>query len=346
MTLAQSGVGPRERGTPIDTASLWARVDSVADRMDVPALLAHGIAPLAARRWRDLGRELPEALRQAEWAAKMVMRLTIPLLERARAAYPGRILVLKGPEIAALYPPGRRLFRDFDLLVEDAEAAQRALKSVGFVDAPGEEPSLNHLTPLIWPGVDLRIEIHSRPNWPRYMNRPEGVVRTMFDRAVRSRVSVEGLEAPCAAHQVLLVGAHCWKDLPLATAREVIDVSVLAAQADPEEIESLARTWQMERLWHATMATASWFVDGGRPPLANRLWARSLPGYRDATVFERHASRVLAPFWLFRPGRAVTVAAREVARDLRPARGETWRGKARRTVQVAANPSRKRSGLS
>ena len=40
------------------------------------------------------------------------------------------------------------------------------------------------------------------------------------------------------------------------------------------------------------------------------------------------------------------VAAREVARDLRPARGETWRGRARRTVQAAVNPSRKRSGLS
>src|SRR4051794_28025772 len=135
MSVAQSGIAPSGRGAGApDPAALWASVDKAIDHMDVPALAAHGIAPLAARRWRAQGRELPETLRQEEWAAKMIMRLTIPLLQRARDAYPGRMLLLKGPEIAALYPPGMRPFRDFDLLVEDAAAAQRALRGVGFVD--------------------------------------------------------------------------------------------------------------------------------------------------------------------------------------------------------------------
>ena len=42
---------------------------------------------------------------------------------------------MKGPEVAAHYPvPSDRPFGDLDLLVEDPEAAQRALIAAGFVE--------------------------------------------------------------------------------------------------------------------------------------------------------------------------------------------------------------------
>ena len=61
----------------------------------------------------------------SEWerAAAVAPRLAKVVLERAAAAYGGRLLVFKGPEIAS-YPPGTRFFSDLDLLTDDVPAAQ------------------------------------------------------------------------------------------------------------------------------------------------------------------------------------------------------------------------------
>ena len=45
------------------------------------------------------------------------------------------MLVLKGPEVSALYPGRARMFVDLDLLVADAPAARKSLLAAGFEPA-------------------------------------------------------------------------------------------------------------------------------------------------------------------------------------------------------------------
>jgi putative nucleotidyltransferase-like protein len=319
-------------------------VDRLVERMDLSAILAHELGPLAARRWRELGRRLPEPLLQEERAARFIPRLAVPILARVREAYPGRILILKGPEIAALYPPGGRLFVDLDLLVDDARAAQQALVAAGFAeiaDTEGHYAVHHHLIPLSWPGVQLKIEIHSTLNWPRHLQPPPNA--QLFDQAIESRVPVDGLEAPAPAHHAVLMVAHCWKHVPLGSVRDLVDVTVLAEVADRNEVERTAELWGVARIWHTTAATSTWLLEGGKPPFATRLWARNLLRPREATILERHARRWVTPFWMLPPRRAIPAAARNIAADIRPVDDETWRAKLRRILRVAANPSRTRS---
>jgi hypothetical protein len=334
-----------DHGHDPDDGALWAAVDRAIDAMGLADILAHELGPLAARRWRRTGRDLPAPLREEERAARFAPKLAAPVLARAREAYDGRLLVLKGPEIAALYPPGGRLFRDFDLLADDAPAAQAALERNGFAPSPrrAPDPSDHHLPALALGGIDLRVEIHTRPNWPRHLQRPP--VDEIFARAVPSRVGIDGLEAPAPAHHTLLMAGHAWKDLPLANARDVVDIAALAATADQDQLAEIARRWGLGRLWVSTTRTIAWLVDGSPAPSANRLWGRHLIELREATVFERHKARAFAPFSMFPPGRAAVVAIREVLRDLSRTPGETRRATVRRTMRAASNAGKSRSGV-
>ena len=343
--MEAAGHSPPDAPIAHDRA-VWDRIDQLVEEMDLRAILAHKLGPLAAARWRELGRPLPNALMQEQRAARFLPRLAEAILVRARAAYDGRMLILKGPEISALYPPGGRLFTDLDLLVGDAPAAQRALVGAGFreVSATSDEGAdHHHLTPLVWPGVELEIEIHSKLNWPRHLRPPPNDV--VFGAAVPARTPIDGLEAPSAAHHTVLVAAHSWEKLPLGVLRDLVDVAVTAEQADPDEVERVAAEWGLGRVWQTTVATTAWLFAGGKRPLATQLWARNLLSPRESTLLEAHARRWVTPFWMLPPGRATVAAASNVGADLRPSRGETWREKGRRIFRAAANPSRSRSTL-
>jgi putative nucleotidyltransferase-like protein len=327
---------------PEHNSTFWATVDRIVESMDVPAILAHQLAPLAARRWRTLERQLPGALLERERAAQFVELLAIPVLARARDAYPGRMLILKGPEIAALYPPGGRLFGDIDLLVDDAPAALRALEAAGFEEIHSAiAPRPHHLPPVWWPGSGLPIELHVRPSWPRHLEPPPN--GELFDEAIASKVPVTGLEAPAPAHHAVLMAAHCWRHMPLRSVRDLIDVTLLAAQADAHEVERTARRWGMIGVWRTTAATAQWLLEDGKPPAATRIWARNLRPPREASILEKHVRRWVTPFWMLPPVRAVPAAMKNIAADVRPVGGEGWSTKLRRIAWVAAHPSRTRS---
>ena len=91
---------------------------------DIVALKANRIHLLAARRWSDLGRELPPQL-EADVRRSLLMAMLVPeVLARVGAAYDG-LVVHKGPEIARRYPdPAFRPFIDLDVLARDTAAAQ------------------------------------------------------------------------------------------------------------------------------------------------------------------------------------------------------------------------------
>jgi hypothetical protein len=331
-----------ERSAP--TAAVFERVDALLDELDESAVRAHELGPLAARRWRATGCPVPPDFVRMERAATVSARLAIHVLERAASAYGGPLLVFKGPEIAERYPAGTRFFSDLDLLTDDAPAAQSALLAAGFTeveDPEGAYADIHHLQPLRLPEIPLNLEVHSRPKWPSALPAPE--VSEILAAAVPSRIPVSGLLAPAPAHHALIVVGHAWAHMPLRAIRALLDAEVVAAEADPAQIESSAARWGAARLWRADAAIRAWFFRGAREPAAVRLWGRHLRTGREPTVLASHVERWLAPFWMLPAPAAARVSAGALAGDLTPEPGESRKAKAGRTARAARNALRSHS---
>jgi hypothetical protein len=320
-------------------AALWAGVDRILERAGPGAALTlHRLEPFAARRLRELGREVPEELAESERLGA-AFALTAPVhLARARAAVDGPLLVTKGPELAARYPDASlRIYRDLDLVVPDPQAAQRALVAAGFVevgDAAYYEPA-PHLRPLEWPGLPMELEVHARPNWPKWLEPPSAA--ELLEEAVPSATGVEGVLAPAPERHALLVAAHAWTHGPLERARDLLDVALLAGESDAGELDRLARAWRLEKLWRTTLALAEGLFLGARPPRAQRGWARNLAALSERTVLERHVTRWIAWYTALPPGLGFRAMLDEIRDDLTPEGDEGWRHKARRSLRAVRN---------
>ncbi|MGH3040190.1 MAG: nucleotidyltransferase family protein [Gaiellaceae bacterium] len=331
MTLA-----PRSGNEP--TAVIWAGVDRLIDRADGSGLVFHRLEPLAARRLRELGRDVPEDLVETERLGAAFALAASAHLARARAAVEGPLLLVKGPEVAARYPdPSLRISRDLDLVHPDAEAAQRALLAAGFVEAgdPGVYARAPHLLPLGWPGLPVEVEVHARPNWPRWLEAPSA--EELLEGARPSAAGVEGVLAPVPERHVLVVAAHAWTHGPLARARDVLDVALLSVEADRREVDRLASAWGIAKLWRTTDALAASLLLGEAPPRALRSWAKNLGQVRERTVLEQHVARWRCWFDAFPPSLALRAALDEVGQDLSPEPGESWSAKLRRSRRAVRN---------
>jgi hypothetical protein len=326
-------------------AALFAGVDRLVERAGPGAeLTLHRLEPLAARRLRKLGRPVPEELAESERLGA-AFALAAPVhLQRARAAVDGPLLVVKGPELAARYPDASlRIYRDLDLFAPDAAAAQRALVAAGFVEV-GEAAyyaQAPHLRPLAWPGLPMELEVHDRPNWPRWIEPPP--VAELLEGARPSAAGVNGLLAPAPERHALLVAAHAWMHGPLERARDLLDVGLLAADADPVEVDRLARAWGMSQLWRATLALVEGLFLGGRPSRAQRGWARNLALLGERTVLERHVARWVGWYTALPAGLAARAMLDEIRLDLSPEGDEGWRRKARRSLRAVRNAFARRS---
>ena len=215
--------------------AIWQGVDRLVDRAPTIAdIRSHRIELLAARRWRALGRTVPDELVELERTSAL-HRLVVPrLLERVRDAYDGPMIVHKGPEVAAHYPdPILRDFGDVDLIVRNAEEAQRALIAAGFeeIGDPALYVDIQHLRPLRWPELPLRVEIHSRPKWVSTLAAPRA--DELFAAAVPSTTTIDGFLALPPEHHALLLAAHSWAHEPMRLLRDVVDIAAVADAADP-----------------------------------------------------------------------------------------------------------------
>jgi hypothetical protein len=325
-------------------ADLWAGVNSLLDRApSLDDLGAHGLQLLAARRWRERGREVPPRLAMDELVAAQRTADARVVLEAARGAYEGSLVVLKGPEIAARYPErALRPSSDLDLLADDAEAAQRALIAAGF-EPVGEFPDhyyegLHHLRPLALDRRIVAVEVHRRPNWVDWAQ-PPGATE-LIAAAGPGDSGVEGVLALPPAHHALVVAAHSWGERPLRRVLDLLDVAVLAADADRHEIEAIASRWGLARLWRTTIAAADALFLGAPESRAMRTWARELRDVRSRTVLEDHTRRWVSPFWALPAHRALAAAATALLDEVRPVPGESWGGKLTRTREALLHPGR------
>jgi hypothetical protein len=334
-----------EGGPSVSEAFPWAGVDRLLARLDVELTCEYGLGPLAAYRRRTLGQEIRDQLLREERAAVTANLVAPVLLARARAAYDGPLLVLKGPELTSRYPGRARRFADLDLLATDAEAAQAALLGAGFHVCAGiwppegyddERKPHHHLQPLEWPGLALGIEIHKHVKLLPGNDSPSN--EEIFEAAVASSTGVQGLLSPNPRHHAVLLSMHAWGQVPMRQIRELIDVLVFIDEGERDELSKVAERWHFRRGWETTLKVADWLLGEGPEPLPVRLWARYLRELREPTVFEMHLQEWLAPFWVSPPLTAARRAAGAFLGDFHPGFGLTWAEKLRRTRRALAHP--------
>jgi hypothetical protein len=250
------------------------------------------------------------------------------------------LLLLKGPEAAMAYPdPALRPYGDVDLLVADSRAAQLALIAAGFepVGDEGRYVGLHHMRPLRLRGVPLLVEIHHSPKWPEGHEPPRNA--ELLELGVPARCGVDGILSLPPAHHAVVLAAHAWAHSPLEHLRHLLDVALVAGDAEGTNWDRLADRWGASRFWQATVDTLNAIFGGAPSPLMLRLWGRHLAPVRERTVFEKHVTSWLSPLWCFPPWDGLREAAAAFVSDLRPSHGEPWREKLVRTRLALANAS-------
>jgi hypothetical protein len=320
------------RSAGVDGPSLWDRARVLVDRApSLDALRAHRLQLLAATLWEADGRAVPAELRPDRLRATAMALAAPTVLARARSAADGRLLLFKGPEVAAAYPEtGARYFHDLDLIADDPVATQRALLAAGFVEDHFADgfPDAHHLCPLSWPGMPLGIEVHREPMLPPWLPAPP--TGELFAGAVPSATGIDGVLAPAPAVHALLLAAHAWAHRPLGRVGDLLDIAVVLPRERWPEAAVIARRWGWSRLWSLTAATAAAVVYGAQPTLTARALGRHLGGVRDLAVAEYYALRLLGPA-AAAPYREAPSAIRDELLELgRPAVNESWRQKVMR----------------
>ena len=317
---------------------MWSSLDRLLRGAEIEGILVHGLGALAARRLRRLGKPVPPALAAPERAATFAMMVAKPLLERVRDSCDGPLVLIKGPEVARIYPGGARTFSDVDLLVLDAAEVHRALKSRGFIEV--DDPELfvdhHHLRPLRWPALGLKVEIHSGLPWPHSLEPP--ALTEVLEGARPSKTGIEGISAPEPVHHALILAAHAWTHAPLGRLRDLVDVAAVAGEAVQWELDRIARAWRIHRVWRTTRDAADGLLEGGPPPLSVRLWARHLPLVRERTVLDNHLERWLHTFWELPPPAAFFATAGVLRQEFLPTPDEPWRDKLIRVRHAVRHP--------
>jgi hypothetical protein len=308
---------------------LWDRALTLIDRArSLDALRAHRLQLLAATLWEADGRIVPAELRLDRRRAAAMALAAPRLLARVRESYNGRLLLFKGPEVAASYPDTTaRYFHDLDLVADDPAAAQRALLAAGFVEEhfPDGWPGGHHLCPLNWPGIPLGIEIHRTPMVPPWLPAPPAP--DLFARAVPSATGLDGVLAPDPAAHALLLAAHGWAHRPLGRLGDLLDIAAVLPRERWPEAAALARRWGWSELWELTAGTAGALLYGGRPPATARAVGRHLAEVRDLTVIEYHALRLIAPVAAAPRRRAPAVLGESLSQLASRGPEQPWRAK-------------------
>lgn len=312
----------------------WQAVDRLVARApSLEDLRVHRLHLFAVRRWRSLGRAVPDDLVDEERLAAMVTLAAPAVLQEVRAAVDGPVVLLKGPEAASYYPdPALRPYQDLDLLVADPPAAHAALTAAGF-EPIGDASffiEIHHLRPLQSPRFPLYVELHSRPKWVDGLEPPPAA--ELIASARPSSVGIDGILALPAAEHALVLAAHAWAHEPLSRLLRIVDVAAVAGSADRGELERLAERWGMRRLWRTTISVSDALLSDGSSPWVLRLWARNLRTARERTVLESHACRAVAPFWALPSGKALAAVGEAISRALRPRAGESWADKLKRAA--------------
>jgi hypothetical protein len=129
----------------------------------------------------------------------------------------------------------------------------------------------------------------------------------------------------------MILTAHAWASLPFRRLLDLVDVAFVTADCDRSELDAVARSWGMSRMWNASVAASDALFGDAQLPASLRLWGRSLVEVRDRTVLETHVRRVAAPFWALPWPLAAAESMRAVMESVIPAPTDSWPNKLGRT---------------
>ena len=301
----------------------WERVEQLAERApSVEDLRFHRLELVAARRLRERGAPVPAQLAAAELEAAVIALAAPVVLRRARAAYDGPMALMKGPEVAMHYPdPLLRPYGDLDLLVADAPAAHRALLEAGFVAAGAWAGVDYHLQPLCWPGLPLAVELHSAVHFPDRLRSP--ATAELLAGRVPARFAGGAVDTLAPAAHAIVVAAHAWAHTPLGHLGQLVDTALLAREADPAQLDALARRWGCARLWRTTRAAIR-SLDGAATAPVVRVIAPHLRTARERSLLGFHVEELVSPLFGLPPAQAARQVARMLGDRFSPAADETW----------------------
>jgi hypothetical protein len=303
--------------------TIWPQVYDIVDRHpDREALRRHGLLPLAIAHWRRTGRPVPYALEVERAAAAAFLIEANHLVARLASSHNGPFLVFKGPEVSALYPdPALRVLKDVDVLVRDADRVHDQLVGAGWQEMTGPGvlrwyDDIHQTHPLVVPGLTLPLELHRRPNWPRWGTPPP--IDELFEAAQASVVRVEGALSPSTEHHALLVLAHAWWHQPWERFSQLIDFALLLEQSDAAVLRSTARRWQLEQLLDVAARTVDSILLGrGRVPPVVRWCAPHLRDLGRVSPLRQQVDRYAASLFVTRPTEAARAAVEGVGRRVR-----------------------------
>jgi hypothetical protein len=295
----------------------------------------HGLGSLAI----DLTYRSPSS---THWRSRLdglvSARQSREILQRVRAVVPGRLLIFKGPEIAARYPePHHRPHGDLDVLAERAGEAHDALLQAGWrAGHAGSSFDCTHQFPGLVDGTtSLPVEVHRRLAWPAWVRAPHP--EALLERAVPSRLGIAGLESLDPVDHTLQVAAHAWLHRPFRWLRDLLDVELLRRECDERDVERRAREWGLERLWGLTARANDHLFRGIGPcPLGLALLGRHVLALRPSTRRAEIAMKAIGRFAVVSPPRAVRSAFVELATKIRRDEILPRRGHA---IARAATPS-------
>jgi Uncharacterised nucleotidyltransferase len=222
---AVGGIG--DRMSPIFTL-LWgdiARAGEVAARLDRAGwqaidshALQHRLRPLLFRRASDGGWDVAPDLLRA-WQASYRRSALRALNQKVAIARIGKALIADAVPAAILkggafvwsnaMDPALRPMRDIDLLImpEDAEAATRALRSIGFEGGAHAPPSGKHLPAMMCGKVAVELHLHIFDTYDHAAATSERqFVERAWQRAVPAEV--QGLQALCPTDTLLHLILH------------------------------------------------------------------------------------------------------------------------------------------
>ncbi|MEE9416838.1 MAG: nucleotidyltransferase family protein [Acidimicrobiales bacterium] len=202
-------------------------------------------------------------------------------LNQLRVLIDGPLVLLKGLEVAQLYPePWQRDYIDIDLLVDDADTADIALREAGYSPLFNLEtlPDYHQTAPLARPGSPVTIELHRHPSWPRWNAFP---VDELIAQSRPSRTSVDGVMRPRDDHHLLIIAWHFWRD-GAHRGRDLVDLHLLRQQVPDEVTTSTAETWGVTKLWKRTRSLLDALVEPDRATLIEkRLLKLELVSHRE-----------------------------------------------------------------
>ena len=184
-----------------------------------------------------------------------------------------------------------------------ADEVHRSLRDAGFVETRSEAPAgHHHLTALLWPGLPLSIEVHSRLNWPAGLPPIEPGV--LFEASVPG--CHPGFEAPDPVDHTLILAVHAWQHGHWGP--DIADVAAMSASVDRRELHRKASILELSRLWATTEHVVDALFYGGPRGLSLRTWARSLEQVHERTMAGTDLEALISGFWWMRPRQAAGTA--------------------------------------